>query len=85
MHGGAMRMPTMAPPRQALKMFGGDMTIEAFRKGVVDETLVLCLPPMVPVGHVVEKQTIEWNLRQEKKGNGDILGTMRIVGSHGAA
>lgn len=43
-----------APPRQALKMFGGDLDIDDFRAETSE--VVVTVLPMIPVSYVVEKQ-----------------------------
>jgi hypothetical protein len=55
-----------APPRQCLKEFGGDMTIETFReisrKGVVYD---IQIPPIIKADYVIDKQQSNWVMRSD--------------------
>ena len=47
------RLIVPAPPRQCLKMFGGDMTIEEFRKN--NEVIVMNMPPLIKIEQTFDK------------------------------
>lgn len=48
-----------APPRQCLKVFGGDMDISIFRNNT--EIYDLQLPPMINVRHIIDRQQTNSN------------------------
>ena len=43
----------IAPPRQKLKVFGGDLDIKEFRN--VKDEYILTLPPLININHYIEK------------------------------
>lgn len=58
-----------APPRQCLKMFGGDMDIDAFRKSFHDADYKLTTVPMIPLSFVIENQTNYKCMKQQDPGD----------------
>lgn len=48
-----------APPREILEDYGGDVTIEQFRKSfnVLDKEYITYIPPLKPLGTLIEEQT----------------------------
>lgn len=54
-----------APPRQCLREFGGDMSIDTFRNQSREFVYDIQLPPIVRTDHVIEKQQSNWVMRSE--------------------
>lgn len=42
-----------APPRQCLKIFGGNLSIDEFRKNTI--AINICLPPIIQIQHTFDK------------------------------
>jgi hypothetical protein len=75
-----------APPRLMLHSFGGNMTVEEFRRSSNEGHIYTCLPPrMIPHQYVFEKHSTESNRLKVSKPVEEVVGMKNGLMSTGAA
>ena len=63
---GNYKQISLAPPKEALKIFGGNLTINQFRKHNTNIISSLIFPPIVPIYSIYESQYISTQKNKTK-------------------
>src|SRR3989337_1754678 len=58
-----------APPKEILEDFGGDMSIDVFRRSffMVDKVYIVFIPPIKPINIIIEERNINGNNDDNEK------------------